>query len=184
MTPAAHLDAGRNTADFDAWVAAHWPALVQYAYGVTHHREDALDAVQDALANVLPRWHTLDPDTAERYVWRSIANAAVSSWRKTGRRLLPVAQIGDEPASGPLFDDRFADADQAWRMIETLPPDQRAAVVLRFVEDLDYAAIASVLGCQESTARSHVHRALVALRSRLAPQDSSPDGSQMGGTHA
>lgn len=48
---------------------------------------------------------------------------------------------------------------------------QRAAVVLRFYEDLTYAEIGKVLGCPEATARSHVHRALAALRGRLSPGD-------------
>jgi DNA-directed RNA polymerase specialized sigma24 family protein len=43
--------------------------------------------------------------------------------------------------------------------------------VLRFYEDLEYAEIAAVLGCTEATARSHVHRALGALRERMAGED-------------
>ncbi|MDQ7994068.1 MAG: sigma factor-like helix-turn-helix DNA-binding protein, partial [Propionicimonas sp.] len=44
---------------------------------------------------------------------------------------------------------------------------QRAALVLRFYEDLGFAEIARVLDCAEPTARSLVHRALVDLRTRL-----------------
>jgi DNA-directed RNA polymerase specialized sigma24 family protein len=44
---------------------------------------------------------------------------------------------------------------------------QRTALVLRFYSDLDYAEIGHRLGCREATARSHVHRAMVALRARL-----------------
>lgn len=60
------------------------------------------------------------------------------------------------------------DADAAWRMCRELPVNQRAAVVLRFYEDLPFARIAEILGCTESTARSHVHRAVAGLRARLA----------------
>jgi RNA polymerase sigma factor (sigma-70 family) len=52
-----------------------------------------------------------------------------------------------------------------------LPTRQRAAVVLRFYEDLDYPEIAGVLGISEVTARTHVHRALTALRARLTEED-------------
>jgi RNA polymerase sigma factor (sigma-70 family) len=54
-----------------------------------------------------------------------------------------------------------------------LPAQQRAAVVLRYYEDLEYAEIAAVLGIAEPTARSHVHRALTALRGELERQESS-----------
>ena len=51
------------------------------------------------------------------------------------------------------------------------PPRQRAAVALRFYDDLAFAEIAAVLDCTESTARSYVHRALERLRAQLKESD-------------
>ncbi|GEP37884.1 hypothetical protein NPS01_15470 [Nocardioides psychrotolerans] len=48
-----------------------------------------------------------------------------------------------------------------------LPRQQRAAVVLRFYEDLDYDEIAAVLGVSQFAVRTYVHRALAALRTLL-----------------
>lgn len=48
-----------------------------------------------------------------------------------------------------------------------LPRQQRAAVVLRFYEDLDYDEIAAVLGVSQVAVRTYVHRALAALRTLL-----------------
>ena len=67
---------------------------------------------------------------------------------------LQAAAIADRLASVPFTG--------AWHS-----PLQRAAVVLRFYDDLDFSAIAGILGCPEATARSHVHRALTRLRSTL-----------------
>ena len=58
-----------------------------------------------------------------------------------------------------------------WRVCQALPRQQRAAVVLRFYEDLEYAEIAAVLDLAEPTVRSHVHRALAALRVELNAQE-------------
>jgi RNA polymerase sigma factor (sigma-70 family) len=58
-----------------------------------------------------------------------------------------------------------------WRVCRALPERQRAAVVLRFYEDLDYPEIAATLGCGEATVRSYVHRALAALRVELERQE-------------
>ncbi len=52
-------------------------------------------------------------------------------------------------------------------MLQTLPERQRAAVVLRFYEDLPDREIASLLGCREATVRTTIHRALIALRKEI-----------------
>jgi RNA polymerase sigma factor (sigma-70 family) len=79
--------------------------------------------------------------------------------------LKPAAARGDHASA-------IADADVAWSLCQSLPKTQRAAVVLRYYDDQSYAQIADVLGCTESTARSHVRRALTALRTRL--EEDSP----------
>lgn len=153
---------------FAEWVAARGAALQRFAYLVTGSAGDAPDLVQEALARAYPRWaHLAQSGTAEAYVRRSIINASISGWRRT-RRLVAVDDV--EPlARNHLADpaDAIDDADQAWALCLSLPPAQRAAVVLRFYEDLSYAQIGVVLGCPEATARSHVHRALARLRERL-----------------
>ena len=58
------------------------------------------------------------------------------------------------------------------RLLEGLNPQQRAAVVLRFYEDMSFAEIGRVLGCPDATARSHVHRALASLRTLMEEGDS------------
>ena len=63
--------------------------------------------------------------------------------------------------------ERTADADVARRLLATLPARQRAAVALRFYDDLPFAEIGRILDCTESTARSYVHRALGQLREQL-----------------
>jgi DNA-directed RNA polymerase specialized sigma24 family protein len=68
-----------------------------------------------------------------------------------------------------------ADVDEAWRLCLELPATQRAAVVLRFYEDMSFAQIGLILDCPEVTARSHVHRALHALRDRLIESEASHD---------
>jgi RNA polymerase sigma-70 factor (sigma-E family) len=164
-TPADVRAPDGATDDLTVFVAARGAALQRFAYLVTGDRAESADLVQDALANAWPRWEALSrKGTLEAYLRRSITNGAISRWRKLGR-VTPVAETPD--TATPAVDP--SDADQAWRLCAGLPPLQRAAVVLRFYEDLSYAEIATVLACAEPTARSHVHRALLALRGRLTP---------------
>ena len=65
---------------------------------------------------------------------------------------------------------------QLWSFVQTLPPKQRAVVVLRYYEQLSEAEIADVLGISPGTVKSQASRALAALRAR-APQSLNPHQS-------
>jgi RNA polymerase sigma factor (sigma-70 family) len=54
--------------------------------------------------------------------------------------------------------------DLVWRLLATLPDRQRAALVMRFFDDLADEEIAAALGCRVGTVRSLVSRGLAALR--------------------
>lgn len=153
---------------FDDWVRARSAALQRFAYLITGDAAEAPDLVQEALAQAWPRWSALaGRGTTEAYVRRSIVNASISRWRKDGRRVVHSDPALLADVATPGADSGLGDADVAWRLCATLPPAQRAAVVLRFYEDLAFAEIGRVLDCTEATARSHVHRALRSLRTRL-----------------
>lgn len=163
--PAEVMAPGDAPSEFEAFVAARGPALLRFAYLVTGDGVECADLVQEALERAWPRWDALAArGSQEAYLRRCIANGAVSRWRKM-RRVVPVADPPQHDAIESTAD--AADAEAAWRLCAELPPAQRTAVVLRFYEDFSYAEIAGVLGCAEATARSHVHRALTALRGRL-----------------
>lgn len=155
---------------FDEWVEARCAGLLRFAYLVTGTQQAAEDAVQSALTKACEKWSRVaradDPDA---YVRRMVVNAHVSAWRRAGRRELSVPEVLD--ASGPDPAESIARDDAVWRVCAALPPQQRAAVVLRFYEDLDYPEIARVLGVAEATVRSHVHRGLAALRTELSKQE-------------
>ncbi|MFT4294610.1 MAG: sigma-70 family RNA polymerase sigma factor [Micropruina sp.] len=166
--PSADTDADNPPVrSFEDYVRARSDGLTRMACLVTRDWDEARDAVQDALVGLYPRWATLPEQRLDAYVHRSVINACLIRLRRR-RRVLPVAEphrLPDElafgdPAAGVAL------ADLAWRLCSELPPLQRAAVVLRFYRDLSYADVAEALGCSESTARSHVHRALAALRTR------------------
>jgi RNA polymerase sigma-70 factor (sigma-E family) len=151
---------------FDEWVGVRVPGLLRFAYLVTGSQDEAEEAVQTALTKACELWprirRTSDPDA---YVRRMIANAHVSAWRKFGRRVSPVAEVRAGAATDPA--DAVTRDDAVWRVCSGLPRQQRATVVLRFYEDLDYAEIARILDIAEVTVRSHIHRALATLRAEL-----------------
>jgi RNA polymerase sigma-70 factor (sigma-E family) len=167
MTDADARSAGSDSHEFSTWATDSGPDLMRFALAVTGNSHDAADAVQDALVAIYARWRRLSGQgRPDAYARRVIVNRQISWWRKIGRREssteLPDLADADEDAGG--------DTVLAARLLRTLPAQQRAAVVLRYLEDLSFSDIAEILGCPESTARSHVHRALGRLREQLGDE--------------
>jgi RNA polymerase sigma-70 factor (sigma-E family) len=156
-------------ASFEDFVARRSVALQRFAYLVTGNREDARDAVQDALAGLYPRWSRV-AEHAEAYARRTIVNGNVSRWRRFGAEVLAFDPEAVPPAPGDAFGE-VDDADFAARLFATLPSRQRAALVMRFYEGMSFAEIGEALGAAEATARSLVHRALGSLRVSLEGAD-------------
>lgn len=156
-------DAGR----FDAYVAEHQLALVRYATLLSGSPALAEDLVQEVLVRLYPRWDRLaDPHP---YVRRSITNEFLS-WRRrwSTRHVHVVPDLVLEHEASPVAGPESSGRDpELWARLLELPPQQRAAVVLRFWEGLDDAEIGEVLRCKPGTVRGHISRGLATLRSEL-----------------
>jgi RNA polymerase sigma factor (sigma-70 family) len=71
-------------------------------------------------------------------------------------------------------DTHLAARDHMWQLLATLPPRQRAVLVLRYYDDLPDAQIAEVLGCSAVSVRVAAHRATGTLREALSPKPVEP----------
>lgn len=168
-------------ASFDDFVAARGSALLSYAYLLTGQRTAAEDLVQTALVRTLSSWDRVrNRGNPEGYVRRAMARLQINVWRTRGRRrevLVPVLLDADPgSAAGPAggagrsasvpgdLDER----DAMWTALATLPPRQRAVLVLRYYEDLSEAEIADVLGISRGTVKSQASKGLDRLRAVLA----------------
>jgi len=147
---------------FEEFVAGRGAALLRFAYVLAQDSGRAEDLVQDALVKVHRHWASVvAADQPEAYVRRVVVNEFLS-WR---RRRSSGEVAGTVPEL-PVDDrsDRIAERDQMWRALATLPPRQRAVLVLRYYEDLNDAEIAVVLDCAQGTVRSLTARGLAAMR--------------------
>jgi RNA polymerase sigma factor (sigma-70 family) len=123
--------------------------------------QDADDCLQETLISALRAYPRLRADSNVRAWLFTIArNKALDEHRARARRPVPVAAGLDSATSAPADS---ADAE-LWDAVRDLPPKQRAAVVLRFVNDLPHRDIATVLDCSEAAARRSLHEGLAKLR--------------------
>ena len=145
---------------FFTLVEAHGDELLAHARrlaGPAH----AEDVVQDALLRALRAYPRLaHADHLRAWLYRVTTNAAIDHHRAR-RREIPTASPPEVP-SDPHEIDGFED------LIAPLPDGTRAALRLRFVEDLEYEAIAARLECSPQAARQRVSTAVRTLRERLA----------------
>lgn len=149
--------------ELDELVAARGQSLLRFAYLLCGDAHLAEDLVQTVLARAYAKRPRVEAaDRLEPYVKRMIVNEHLSWRRRRSSGEVAVAAVTD--GARPDGAQSVVDRDEVWRLLATLPPRQRAVLVLRYYEDLPDAAIAEALGCAESAVRAYASRALAALR--------------------
>lgn len=154
-------------ADFSAYVRARQKAFARFAYLLTGDPHSAEDLVQSALAKVYARWdHISTVESPDAYVRKVMVNEHTTWWRRTWRHRertdSELIRVIDPPAATTSGHD-----SELWAHVRSLPGQQRAAVVLRYYEDLTEAQTAEILGCSVGTVKSHTSRAIRTLRSTM-----------------
>jgi RNA polymerase sigma-70 factor (sigma-E family) len=155
---------------FIEFVAARQQALLRTAYLLTSDHHAAEDLVQTALAKAYLSWHKLrEPAAADGYVRRIMVNENTSLWRRAWKRNEYATETLPERPSGNDASTGVEQRGEMWALVQTLPPKQRAAVVLRYYEDLSEAETADALGCSIGNVKSQTSRAIATLRGRVTP---------------
>jgi RNA polymerase sigma factor (sigma-70 family) len=123
--------------------------------------DDAEDCLQETLISALRAYPRLRGDSnVKAWLFTIARNKALDEHRARARRPVPV----EEASGGSTVAVADAPDEGLWIAVRELPPKQRAAVVLRFVNDMAHGEIARVLGCSEPAARRSLHEGLAKLR--------------------
>jgi RNA polymerase sigma-70 factor (sigma-E family) len=153
----------RDDAEFLDFAAAVRPQLRRTAYLICHDWDAAADITQEALIRPYVAWPRLEHSTGLRtYARRTLVRVALDGARKRSSQELPTARVpdraGEDPATATVERLVLIDA------LATLPPRQRACVVLRHYDDLSVDDVAAALGCRAGTVKSQTARGLATLR--------------------
>lgn len=174
-------------AAFAVLVSRYQDRVYNTCYRMCHNHADALDLTQTTFLKALealPRFE----QRANFFTWlfRIAVNLTMTHRRTSGRRRTGSLDAGAEetgrrePAAHGADTDAAATVEQeelharvAWALAQ-LDDEFRAAVVLKDIEDMDYAAIAEVLGVPIGTVKSRIHRGRMLLRELLARDERKP----------
>ena len=186
----------------EALLERHYDRLHAVCVRLTGNPADGADAAQEALIAIARGLGRFDGRSRfSTWAYRVAVNAALDEMRRRRRRPQPVpdptaGSLGLEAGStagsgnpgqpsgsptgvispGPAMDTAIADRVDIDRALQRIPPEFRAAVVLRDLCGLDYAEIAEVLDIPAGTVRSRIARGRAALEPLLRPGNSpSPD---------
>jgi RNA polymerase sigma-70 factor (sigma-E family) len=148
---------------FGEYVRIRSRALLRAAQAMTGNRSDAEDLVQATLFKAYQSWDRIsDPAALDTYVRRVMVNTHISGWRRRRLDEYPTDDLPDSPAADATGDADLRDVVQ--RAIDRLPRQMRAAVMLRFYDDMTEPEVAAALGISVGTVKSTVARAVAKLR--------------------
>jgi RNA polymerase sigma-70 factor (ECF subfamily) len=152
---------------FEMIIRTHSRSLFAIAYGILQNREEAEDAVQDALVKAWKsRWRVRDPEKFPAWLCMIARHRARDVFRK--RRPISFAHERRESTESENADTAELDR-QLHSALAALPELHRAALSLRYFEEMDYATIESRLGLTNGSLRGILGRALASMRKQLKP---------------
>ena len=149
--------------EFEAYFAGRVSSVRRLAFALCGDWHTADDLVQATFVKLYPRWRRVRGGAIDAYVRRILVTTYLTHLRKN-RWERVVAAVPDSPAASPDTPDDLAYA------LRQLPPQQRAVVVLRHLEDLSVAEVAALLDIAEGTVKSQSARGIAALRVAVQAQ--------------
>jgi RNA polymerase sigma-70 factor, ECF subfamily len=167
---------------FEPLVRAHEGPALGYASAMLGDADEAADALQDAFVQAYRGLSRLRPDSAFGPWFRTIVrNVCLDRLRspRLSRRVALDATALDRQAWAEPVAARAAEvaglSQQLAAALAEIPDEQRVTILLREVEGLSYAEIATTLGIPAGTVASRLNHARTALKQRLLARGIGPE---------
>jgi RNA polymerase sigma-70 factor (sigma-E family) len=148
----------------------HLPAAVALATLLTGDRATGEDIAQEGFIRAVGRFeHLRDPSVFAAYLRTTVVNLCRARFRRLRIEREAYARERSPGAAPAPYDP--AERDEVWSAIQRLPFRQRAAVVLRYYEDLSEEQAAATLRCSARAVNALISRAMATLRRELAEEE-------------
>jgi len=151
---------------FARLVDAYQAPVYNLCYRMLGNALRAEDAAQETFVRVYTHLSGYDPEQKlSSWILATASHYCIDRLRRRRINWLSLDQVSQtRPVSGkgPPAEDRILEheaREEVRRLLQSLPPDHRLVIVLRYWQDLSYAEIAQVIGDSESAIKSRLHRA-------------------------
>ena len=159
--------------EFTEFVCACSASLFRTGYLITGDHQRAEDLLQSTLVRLYRRWPGVEAmEWPVGHAHKVLVNEAISWCRRRSSREAPMLVLNEPGWDGGV--DDIAEHERVWKALVSLPPRQRAVMVLRYYEDLSEAEIADTLGTAQGTVKSHPHAATHRLAELLGEPTATP----------
>ncbi|MCC5854163.1 MAG: RNA polymerase sigma factor [Idiomarina sp.] len=164
-----------------------YPGALALARHMLGQADEAFDVTQGAILKTLDGKRLPTDERAQKVWFYTVVRRACLDWLRHEQRFDRGAEVTEVGA----FTEQDADVEllsqqqrKNWMRscLSALPRDQREILVLRDVNDLSYADIAEVLGIEQGTVMSRLHRARLALREKYLRHTASHAAQEKEGT--
>jgi RNA polymerase sigma-70 factor (ECF subfamily) len=155
-------------ASYEAFFHEEYRNMVALAVAVSGSRAIGEDLAQEAMLRAHRNWDRVSTyDKPGAWVRRVTLNLASSARTRFARETRARLRLGGRATSisAPPEPD-----EAVWRAVKSLPPGQRSAAALYYLEDRSVAEIAEIMEVAENTAKAHLHKARAALSAKLGRQ--------------
>lgn len=166
--------------DFDQVVRLYWPCVHRFVLVSVRDADVAHTLTQDCFLRAYAARRAFRGQASVKTWLMQIAvnlvrdfgrNRRLQFWKRLGASARGPGDVGDQlPDAAVSPEDRTLLKEQVqivWQACQSLPARQRTVFLLRFVEDMDLLEIAAATGLKEGTVKTHLFRALQAVRERL-----------------
>lgn len=153
---------------FEPFYRREYHHIVAVARAFSPDRSAAEDLAQEAFAAAHRNWDRVSRyEDPRAWVCRVLINKATSLRRRLGAERRAIQKAGHDPRRG-VVNDLSLPTEEVWNEVRALPRRQQQAVVLHYVGQLTTDEIADAMGCSAGAVKSHLHRARLVLKDRLA----------------
>lgn len=150
---------------FDSFYKREFRSVVGLAYVLSGRSRAAEDLAQDAFLAAFRQWERIGSyDDPGAWVRRVVSNRAVSRIRRSAAEARAVIRLSGRDHAVP---DADPDAIHLWTEVRRLPTRQAQVIALKYYDGQPVSDIARILGCSETTVKTHLERARSALARRL-----------------
>ena len=180
LAPLAREQVLLDLTDFDEVVRLYRPRVFRFLMASLRDRDLAENLTQDCfLKAYMAREHFRGDSSLSTWLLKIAMNLVrdhlrskrLRFWTKTRESALDPVDVSDWVADGRSTPEEELIArrqvEHVWEAVKHLPPKQRNVFVLRFVEEMELKEIAELTGMNPSTVKTHLYRALAAVRENV-----------------